>query len=204
MKALTTTLFLFIATFCMAQSNYEKAMTKGLETMQTDLNAAAQQFERITAAEKENWLPPYYAALAYVNSSWGQNPKEQTLASMKKAQEFINKAESLSQNNPEIMVLQGLLNTCYIQYDSSIYGMKLSGSTTAIYEKAIAIAPENPRVVSNRAQWLIGSARFFGKDVKPYCKDLATAADLFTKNDSANFLPEWGKEQCLKALVACQ
>ena len=93
MKALTTTLFLFIAAFCMAQTNYEKAMTKGLETMQTDLNAAAQQFERITAAEKENWLPPYYAALAYINSSWGQNPKEQTLASMKKAQEFIDKAE---------------------------------------------------------------------------------------------------------------
>jgi len=204
MKALTTTLFLFMATFCIAQSNYEKAMTKGLEIMQTDLNAAAQQFERITAAEKENWLPPYYAALAYVNSSWGQNPKEQTLASMKKAQEFINKAESLSPNNPEIMVLQGLLNTCYIQYDSSIYGMKLSGSTTAIYEKALAMAPKNPRVVSSRAQWLMGSARFFGKDVTPYCGQLETAISLFEQEKADGFMPSWGLKGAAKAQQDCK
>ena len=57
--------------------------------------------------------------------------------------------------------------------------MKLSGPTTAIYEKAMPIAPENPRVVSNRAQWLMGSARFFGKDVTPYCKDLVNGCDSF-------------------------
>ena len=203
MKLITTSLFLLIATFCVAQANYETAMKNGLELMKTDLQSAAHHFERITAAEKENWLPPYYAALAYINNSWGQHPKEQTLASMIKAQEFINKAEALSPNNPEIMVLQGLLNTCYVKYDSSIYGMKLSGPTTSLYEKAIAMAPNNPRVVSNRAQWLMGSARFFGKDVQPYCDDLKKAVKLFEAENPKDFQPAWGINYSLHSLEDC-
>lgn len=204
MKILTTTILLFCITFSSAQSNYEKAMTKGLELLQTDLQAASQHYERITAAEKENWLPPYYAALANINSSWGQFSKEQTIASMKKAQEFIDKATALSPNNPEIMVLQGLVNTCYIKYDSSIYGMKLSGSTTAIYEKAMTIEPNNPRVVSSRAQWLMGSARFFNKDVQPYCNDLKQSIALFEMEKPAGFKPKWGKDGALNALKDCK
>ncbi len=74
---------------------------------------------------------------------------------MNKAQEFINDAELLSDNNPEIMVLQGMLNTCWIQYDSRTYGMKLSGPTTALYDNAISMPPQTPRVISNTARWLM-------------------------------------------------
>ncbi|AZQ43185.1 tetratricopeptide repeat protein [Nonlabens ponticola] len=204
MKAITTTLFLLLSIITLAQSPYEKAMTKALEQMHENPQAAAQQFERISKAEKDNWIPAYYAALSNINSSWGQYPKEQTLATMEKAQEFIDIAQSLSPKNAEIMVLQGLLNTCWITYDGSIYGMKLSGPTTALYEKAYAMAPDNPRVVSNRAQWLMGSARYFNKDVSPYCSDLDKAVALFEQEKTSGFEPQWGLEGTLKAQQDCK
>lgn len=204
MRTIATTLILFFTLTLTAQSGYEKAMKKGLELMQTDLQAASQQFERVAKAEKENWLPSYYAALCNINGSWGNNPKEQTLLTMNKAQEFIDNAELLSENNPEIMVLQGMLNTCWIQYDSRVYGMKLSGETNAIYEKAIQIAPENPRVISNRARWLMGSAKFFGKDITPYCGEIDKAITLFENEKPTGFNPSWGRSGALDAKKECE
>lgn len=204
MKTLFTTLVMFIALNINAQSGYEKAMSQGLELMATgDLQGASQQFERVAKVEKENWLPAYYVALANVQSSWGQESRENTLLHMKKAQDYINDAELLSPNNPEIMVLQGMLNTCWIQYDSKVYGMKLSGPTTAIYEKALALAGDNPRVVSNRAQWLMGMAQFFGKDVTAYCDDLNRALALYESEVKDGFKPIWGKQGVLEAQKKC-
>lgn len=204
MRTIATTLILFFTLTLTAQTGYEKAMKKGLELMQTDLQTASQQFERVAKAEKENWLPSYYAALCNINGSWGNNPKEQTLLTMNKAQEFINDAALLSENNPEIMVLQGMLNTCWIQYDSRVYGMKLSGETNAIYEKAIQIAPENPRVISNRARWLMGSAKFFGKDITPYCGELDKAIALYNKEEVTGFDPSWGINGAMDAKKGCE
>ncbi len=204
MKTIISALFLIATLSLNAQTAYENAMTKGLELMESrDLQAASQQFERIAKAEKENWLPTYYVALTHVQSSWGQLGKEKTLLHMKKAQEFIDQADLLSPNNPEIMVLQGMLNTCWITYDSGVYGMKLSGATTAIYEKAFKLAPDNPRVASNRAQWLMGTAQFFGKDVTVYCDEVKKAVQLFELEIVDGFAPSWGKEQALGTQEKC-
>jgi hypothetical protein len=204
MKTILTTFILFLSLSLHAQTGYEKAMQKGLELMASDLQAASQQFERISKAEKENWLPSYYAALCHLNSSWGQLPKETTLQHMNKAQELINDAEFLTEHNPEIMVLQGMLNTCWIQYDSRTYGMKLSGPTTALYDKAISMAPENPRVISNRARWLMGSAQFFGKDIAPYCGEIDKAIELFEKEIATGFDPGWGKKAATDVKKQCE
>ncbi|KQC32327.1 hypothetical protein AAU57_02530 [Nonlabens sp. YIK11] len=204
MKTIATTLLLLFTALIMAQTPYEKAMGNALELLKTDNKAAAQQFERISKAEKENWLPAYYVALANINSSWGQYGPEETLATMKHAQEYITLTDQLSPNNPEVMVLQGLLNTCWINYDGSIYGMKLSAATSALYEKAYAMAPDNPRVVSNRAQWLMGSARYFNKDVTPYCSGLEKAVALFKKETVTGFEPSWGLKGTIDAQKDCQ
>lgn len=198
---------LIIALLCnsllFAQAPYEKGMQKAMELMATDQQAAAAQFERIASVEKENWLPVYYAALCHINSSWSNTP-EKTQLYLQKAQELLDTANSLSPNNAELLVLQGMLNTSYIVMDGNIYGMKLSGPTTAIYEKAFAIAPSNPRVIMNRAQWNMGSARYFGKDVTPYCTELELAASLFEKEVVTGFNPSWGKNQLPDARKDCK
>ncbi len=203
MKSITTLIILFLSLSINAQSGYEKAMIKGLELMKTNLLAASQQFERVAAAESDKWEPAYYVALCNINSSWGQNPKDKTVLYMKKAQDYINDAKAISTNNPELMVLQGLLNTCWITYDAKTFGMKLSAETTALYEKAYNIAPENPRVALSRAEWLMGSAKYFGKDVAPYCQLVHKAIVLFEKEEITGFAPSWGKNRALEVQASC-
>lgn len=203
MKTIFTLIILLVSISINAQSGYEKAMMKGFELMKTDLQAASQQFERIAAAESDRWEPAYYVAFCNMNSSWGQNPKDKTVLYMKKAQDYINDAMAISPENPELMVLQGLLNTCWITYDSSTYGMKLSAKTTALYEKAKKMAPENPRVAISRAEWLMGSAKFFGKDITPYCGLVDNAVILFENEKAEGFAPSWGKEKALDIQKTC-
>ena len=101
------------------------------------------------------------------------------------------------------MVLQGLLNTCWITYDAKTFGMKLSAETTALYEEAYNIAPENPRVALSRAEWLMGSAKYFGKDITPYCKLIDKAILLFNEEVVTGFTPSWGKERALEVQTTC-
>lgn len=203
MKTLATLMIAFLSLILTAQSPYETAMMKGLELMQTDLQAASQQLERVAAAENDKWEPAYYVALCNINSSWGQFSKEKTQLYMKKAQDYINIAENISPDNPEIMILQGMLNTCWITYDGQLYGMKLSGPTTALYQKALKIAPDNPRVVLSNAEWLMGSAKYFGKDITPYCGEIDRAVVLFEKENASGFMPSWGKERALEVQKTC-
>ena len=74
----------------------------------------------------------------------------------------------------------------------------------ALYAKAKSIAPNNPRVLLNKAQWDIGSAKFFGQETAPFCKDIQKSLELFaTFKAETPFHPNWGKEQATKALNEC-
>ena len=91
----------------------------------------------------------------------------------------LDVAESNSENNPEIIIRQALINTAYIGFDGQKYGMTLSVENSQLYEKALAIAPNNPRVVFNKADWNMNSAKYFGKDTAPYCQEIEASIELF-------------------------
>ena len=103
------------------------------------------------------------------------------------------------------MVMQALLYTVYVASDGATYGMTLSGKVMALYAQAEQIDSTNPRVVFNKAEWEIGSARYFGQDTKPFCKDIERSIELFTNfKPESVFHPNWGKERAEEALKACQ
>ena len=177
-------LFLFIGVLfalnSTAQSQYEKGMTKALELWQQGKNnEASNLFERISKAEKDNWLPYYYAGFINTLSSFGMKEEAKLKVQLEKAASFLDQAASISPNNPEIMIAQALVNTAYIAFDGQKYGMTLSGKNVQIYTKALKIAPNNPRVILSKAEWDIGGAKFFGKSIEPYCKDIEKAIKLF-------------------------
>jgi len=73
-KLFLTTLILFITVALFAQSEkYTAAMKKNLEGLDSGMRnpasllIVANNFERIATAEKTQWLPYYYAALAQIN-----------------------------------------------------------------------------------------------------------------------------------------
>ena len=66
------------------------------------------------------------------------------------------------------------------------------------------LAPNNPRVILSKAEWDMGSARYFGKDITPYCKDVERALELFaTFKSETPFYPTMGKERAEDILENC-
>lgn len=187
-----------------AQSPYEKGMTKALELWKSGNDTeAVQLFERIASAEKEEWLPSFYAAQILTFSSFGIKDKDKLTATLAKALDLINMAKTNSpENNAEIMVLEAQYYTAWIAFDGMTYGMKYAGKVGELYNKANTIAPANPRVVLGKAEWDMGSAKYFGGDVKAYCKDIERSIELFeNEKPESSIHPSGGLEHAKKVLA---
>ncbi|MDU8886504.1 hypothetical protein RXV94_10060 [Yeosuana sp. MJ-SS3] len=197
MQKLIIILVLFATSLVNAQGNYEQGMQKAFELWGSNkIVEASNLFERIAAAEPDNWLPSYYAAQINILKSFGETNEETITANLNKAQDLINDATAISKNNSEILVLQALLDTAWVAYDGATYGPTLAGKVASTYARAEQIDPTNPRVVFGKAEWGMGSARYFGQDIKPFCKDIERSIELFANfKPETSFHPNWGKER---------
>ena len=67
------------------------------------------------------------------------------------------------------------------------------------------IAPQNPRVVLNKARFEMGGAKWTGADVKKICLEIERSRELFAnfKPETA-FSPKWGADQVDSALKECK
>jgi hypothetical protein len=206
MKKLIIIVAFLVSVVATAQSNYEQGMQKAFKLWGSNSpTEASNLFERIANAELDNWLPPYYAAQINIVNSFGEKNEEKLSGQLKKAQDLINDATAISKDNPEILVLQALLHTAWVAYDGATYGMTLSGKVVELYTKAEMLAPENPRVVYCKAEWNIGSARYFGQDTKPFCNDLERSLELFANfKPETPFSPNWGKDRVVMLLESCK
>lgn len=206
MKKLTLILFVLVICNLQAQNQYKKGMEKAFTAWKSgDMNGAEQLFERIVKAEPNEWLPNYYVAQINSLKSWEEKDLKVLSAQLDKAQNYIDRAKAISPNNPEIMVMQAHIYTNWVAFDGATYGMKYGGIVSGIYDKAYELAPENPRVVYNKAEWDMGTARYFGKDTAPYCKDIEKSIELFANfKPESDFAPDWGLERAEQVLAECK
>ncbi|WGH76772.1 hypothetical protein P8625_06375 [Tenacibaculum tangerinum] len=205
MKKIITLLVLLCTISISAQTQYEKGMEKAFELWKENKTTeAAQLFERISKVEKENWLPSYYAGTIYILESFQIKEEAMRIAKLHKAQEFIDTANSISPENPEILIMQALLHTSYMAFDGQKYGMTLSMKNAGLYEKALKIAPNNPRVILSKAESDMGTARFFGQSTKPFCANIKKAIALGEKEKiTEKFYPKFNIERAEKVLKKC-
>ena len=180
MTKLITTIAIFLTTVFVAHAQqYEQGMGKAFATWGEGNNTEASAlFERIASVEKTNWLPNYYVALVNTTATFNPANSKNAVAMLNKAQIALDNATLISPNNVEIMVLQALINTAWIVQDPMTNGMKLSAPTIALYEKAIALDPNNPRAVFGKADFEIGGAKYWGTDTKPMCEQVAKSIEL--------------------------
>lgn len=206
MKTITIILSLLLVGKMLAQQgNYEQAMNSSIELWQEGkINEASSQFERIAAAEKDNWLPDYYLALVNATSAFQMKDPAKLEATLAKAQTAVNNATTKAGDNAEILVLQAMIHTVRIAYDPMTKGQELSPKVMEIYAKAQKLEPENPRVILSKAQFEMGSARFFNRDIKPYCAEIKRALPLFDAHvEREMFYPSWGKNDAEETLSSC-
>ena len=72
-----------------------------------DLQSAAASFERIANAEKTQWLPFYYAAIANIWRGFAA-PNEEKDDIATQAENLLAKAEALDANNAEIFIAKNM------------------------------------------------------------------------------------------------
>ena len=187
MKSILLALILFISLNAIGQNKYEAGMKKAFDLWEEDkLTEAANLFERIAKAEPDNWLPPFYAGYILVLSSFEIKDETQHKSQLDKAKDLLNTAANISPDNAEIIIAQALHNTSYINFDGQKYGMTMSGKNVGLYDKALKLAPNNPRVILAKAEWDMGSARYFGSSIEPYCKDVERALELFAEQPAVH------------------
>ena len=205
MIRLFTALAILVCGIITAQTKYETGMEKAFALWSEDKpTEAVALFERIGAAEKDNWLPYYYIALANTTEAFTTKDKEKVTALLNKAQEAQDKATMLSPDNAELLVMQAMIHTAWIAYDPMTNGMKLSGIVTQIYEKALKLAPENPRVVFCSAEFELGGAKYFGTDTAPICEQIKKSLTLFENfKPESPFHPKWGYDRAKNIAATC-
>ena len=206
MKHLITIALILVSTILGAQNNYEKGMQKAFDLWGANQWEDAENlFERIGNAETDQWLPHYYVAFMNSLKSWNQKDETILKAQLDKAQHHLDIAMKISENNPELLVMQAQVYTNWVAFDGQTYGMKFSAAINGLYAKAYALAPNNPRVVFVKAEWDMGSARFFGQDTSPFCVNIEKSIELFANfKPESPFAPNWGIERAEELLKSCK
>lgn len=190
----------------LGQNSYQEKMQKAFKLWENSkIEKASTLFEHIAEQERENWLPYYYASLVNITSTFHSKNKTGINLKLKKAQENLNMAMLFSGNNPENMVLQALLFTADMLQDMPSKTTSLAPKIELIYEKAIRVAPKNPRVISSYTDWKYHKAKYLNKNTAPQCKAMEKLLSLFdTYKSDDPFGPSWGKERVVQLIAKCK
>lgn len=211
MKKIITLFFICLAGMSVfAQSaKFNDAMSKALKEMDT-LKTADQflslsnKFERIALAEKNQWLPFYYSALAKVTSQFITEDRTKTDEVLDVAQKHANTADSLSPNNAEIMILKSMILGSRIMVDPMTRGQMYGMQSMMLLSQAMQVDPNNPRAYYVMGQSLFYTPPQFGGGKEAGCKMMQTSKEKYGIFKPATPLdPDWGEDQLDEVLKQC-
>lgn len=191
--------FVGLAVGAYAQSerytNAMKQQVTQLDSMRTpeQYQQIANTLERITNAEKQEWLPPYYAAYALIMKSYFVKNVAEVDPLINKADEFIALAESLQSNNSEITTLKAMGLSARMRVDMS-RGMTMGPKATMLLEKALKEGPSNPRAMVQMAQMKFYTPPAFGGGKAEAIAYLEKALTAYESSKPASEIhPHWGQ-----------
>lgn len=160
-------------------------------------------FERIANAEKDKWLPYYYAALYNHLSGWDLQADKDKVS--EKTLALIEKAEILEKNNAELFCLRQMMFVMQMSTDPMTRWMTYGQKASNALKEAKVIEPSNPRIYFLEAQTVVNTPEQFGggkKNAKPLFEK---SVELYNKYTLASDLhPNWGKEEAENMLKECQ
>jgi hypothetical protein len=196
-----------LSTIAFSQSEkYTKAMQEKIAALDTtrhpeQLSALSNAFERIADAEKTQWLPYYYAALAQVNAGYssidgsmkgGMADKLDPIAD--RAEILLNKAEAISRENSEIYIVKKMIASLRMLADPMSRYMTYGPQAAEALELAKKYNPENPRAYYLEGQDKLFTPEQFGGSKEDAKKLFELALQKFESNKPENALmPNWGK-----------
>ena len=167
-----------------------------------DLQSLSAAFERIAEAEKTQWLPYYYAALAQARIGFTDKTVDKD-AIAAKASALLSKAESI-EDNADLCTVRNMVATIQMLVDPMNRWQTYGTQASAALQKGMKLDPNNPRLYYLQGMSLFGTPSQFGggKDkAKPlFEKSIA----LFKSGTVKPLYPNWGLPEAEKMLAQCQ
>ncbi len=207
MKTIITILLVAISTTVFS-SKYEETMKTNIDKLyqlhtSAELQALANQFERIGNAEQDKWLPNYYAAYCFIRSTFfDEMDADAKHAQLDKAQALVDQLMKTNDDESEIYALQALLYQIRITDMSK--GAKYSMKAADAIKQAERLNPENPRVYYLRGSNTFHTPKFFGGGAEKAKPDLKKAAEMFeSEKQSDPLMPTWGNVHNEQLLSQC-
>jgi len=203
--------FLAVAGTHADDGKYEKAMKKNLSKIDSaqDIGSmldVANGFERIAFAEKDKWLPYYYASFMYVLASFTDTTADKKDGYLDKADTFINIADSLEADESEIYTLKGMIAQGRLQVDPMNRWMIYGAVSNNNFTKAMVLDTLNPRPEYLQGVGLYYTPEQFGGGpaaAKPLLDKSLKKYNRFVPDN--DLMPTWGRrfvEQLLEQINA--
>jgi hypothetical protein len=191
-----------------AQSDkYTQTMQKNIALLDSaksidQLQSLAGTFDRIGDAEKTQWLPYYYAALAQTWIGWRPETTDKD-ANSAKINAYLAKAETI-EKNAELYAVENMSATQQMLVDPQSRYMTNGKDAATALQKGLAADPNNPRLYYLQGMSLFGTPPQFGggKDkAKPlFEKSIA----LYKSAQPKPLYPTWGQKNAEDMLAQCQ
>lgn len=208
MKKIVLFLSLMTVSIAWSQGKYEAGMTKAMTDMKSastpqDMKKVSAFFERIADAEKDKWLPYYYATYANIMSVW-MDEKSDKDKEAEKSLQLLEKAEALEQNNSELFCLRNMIATQQMTVDPMSRWQSYGAEASKALENAKKADPNNPRVYFLEGQSKFNTPVAFGGGKVAAKPVFQKAVDLYNTYTLPSPLhPDWGKEEAIAKLAEC-
>ncbi len=201
-------LLMMTATFAQSEK-YIKAMEAKVPMLDSTNTAdswkdMANTFERIGDAEKNQWLPFYYAAMCNVMAGNFSMPQDGSFGDNSaigdpyadKAEKLLNKAMEIEKGNTEIYCVQKMIHSLRMMGNPMARYMTEAPKAEAALAKAKELNADNPRIYILEAQDKFYTPEQFGGS-KAEAKILfEKAKTLFeTYKPQSSIAPDWGRAQ---------
>ncbi len=212
MKSLSLIIAL-VFVFNLANANapsYQQAMEESIASLNQasdseQLSAVANRFERIARAEKDEWLPWYYAAYATLNQAIEADEASQKDQLLDEAQQYLDEATAVEAEESELVALQGYVHTIRVTVDPANRGAQLAPLATQTLVRAVKMNPDNPRALFLLGQMQYGTAQFFGADTAEACQLIQQAVAKYESvRPKDALMPAWGQENAQRMGAQCQ
>jgi hypothetical protein len=208
MKSLILSILMLAGICGYAQSEkFIPAMQKNIALLDSaktseNYNAVAAGFERIANAEKNQWLPYYYAGLALSINGW-MDTKLDKDANSTRIKEFCDKAAAINDNG-EIYALRNIAATQQMLVDPQTRWQTYGKEAAGALKKGMELDPQNPRLYYLQGASLFNTPEQFGGGKAKAKPVLEKAMQLFDSTTIKPLYPQWGKDITAQMLAQCK
>lgn len=204
-KYLLTFALSMMSFMAFAQADYEKIMSDKIAKLETtrstdEFQALANDFERIGKKETKQWLPPYYAAFAYLQKGrmQMQSGKMSELSiNADIADKYLDQAEAIAgKDNSEIHLLRKMAYSLRMMENPAERYMTDGMKAMEELKKAETLDPNNPRVALIKAEDTYFTPEQYGGSKEKGLEQFKAALVKFNTFKPKTALdPNWGKAE---------